>query len=139
MATKAKKPAAEENKAASDAVKPKRTKKAAAKPAEATPYETVVAAAAKKAEKAKASTDFATEVTLTGTVEGKFYVKVSDGKVDVQPYDYKGAALTVTVDSDAFNELIEGKLTASSAVESGKLEMTGRASLMVAFRNILFA
>ncbi len=113
----------------------KTTKKKAAP--EATPYEKLVETVRAKAAKAKPVSEFAAEITLTGTVEGKFYVKSAGGTADVQPFDYKGADLYVTADSDTLISVTEGKLSLSDSVEQGKVEMVGRASVMIALRNII--
>ena len=52
-------------------------------------------------------------------------------------YDYKDADLKVEIDSDTLESMIAGKITARDAVLAGKLEMTGRASIMAALTGLL--
>lgn len=80
---------------------------------------------------------FAAEVTLTGNVTGKFYVKCSNNGTEVAAYDYKNADLTVEVDSDTLESIIAGNIAPREAVISGKLEMIGRASIMAAFTGLI--
>ena len=79
----------------------------------------------------------AAEVTLTGNITGKFYVKCSDNGTEVAAYDYKNADLTVEVDSDTLESIIAGNIAPRDAVVSGKLEMIGRASVMAAFVGLI--
>ena len=53
-------------------------------------YEEIVGYVKKKAAKADAKNfgPVAVQIDITGEGEGAFYVAVSDGKVDVQPYEY---------------------------------------------------
>lgn len=103
-----------------------------------TPFEEIVAAASKKTEKAKSFKDFAAQITMNGKVEGIFYVKSADGKVDVQPFDYKNADIYVTVDSDTLVSLMASG-DVEKAVKDGKLEMSGGSlSTIVALKSVLF-
>ena len=79
---------------------------------------------------------FAAEITLTGAVTGKFYVKFDNG-MEVMPYDYKDADLNVEVDSDILAGIIDGTVAFWDAVNVGKLEMTGRASIMASFAGLI--
>ncbi len=103
------------------------------------PFDAIVAAAQKKAAKAKCAVEFAAQIDLTGDVTGTLYVECKDGNINVAGFDYKGHDLSVTADSDTFISLINGKTELPKAVESGKLEMTkAPLSTMLALKKILF-
>ena len=75
----------------------------------------------------------ATEVTghlevqfnVRGEGEGAFYVEVSDGKVDVQPYEYYDRNAIVTVNSDTLIEMLDGKLGIDEAYNDNKVQIEG--------------
>ncbi|MBR1444108.1 MAG: SCP2 sterol-binding domain-containing protein [Firmicutes bacterium] len=56
-----------------------------------------------KAKVSDSSENIAVQFNVTGEGSGVFYAKISDGKMDVQPYDYKDNDVSVSIDS---NELI---------------------------------
>ncbi len=131
------KAAAEKTEKTEAAPKAKRTRKP--KEEDIHPFFKAVNAAKDKTAKAKPAVDFAAQVMLTGEFSGIFYVKTFGGYVDVQPYNYEGADLYVTVDYETFMKLSAGKGDVAAAVKSGALEMTGApASTMFAFIDLLF-
>ena len=101
------------------------------------PFEKLFNSVADKIGKSSPTAYFAAEVTLTGNITGKFYVKCSDNGTEVAAYDYKNADLTVEVDSDTLENIIAGNIAPREAVISGKLEMIGRASIMAAFVGLI--
>ena len=125
----------------------RRSKKADVQPAdnapaaqnvpEISPFDKVFNAAADKIGNSAPTAYFAAEVTLTGNVTGKFYVKCSADGMEVMPYNYNDADLTVEVDSDTLESIISGNVAPREAVISGKLEMIGRASIMSAFVGLI--
>ncbi len=103
------------------------------------PFDAIVAAAQKKAAKAKYTAEFAAQIDLTGKVTGTLYVESKDGNINVAGFDYKDHDLAVNADSDTFVSLINGKEELPKAVESGKIEMTkAPLSTMLALKKILF-
>ena len=104
---------------------------------ELSPFEKLFNSAADKIGKSSPTAYFAAEVTLTGNVTGKFYVKCSADGMEVMPYNYNDADLTVEVDSDTLESIIAGNIAPRDAVVSGKLEMIGRASVMAAFVGLI--
>ena len=104
---------------------------------ELSPFDRVFHAACEKIEKSSPTEYFAAEVTLTGEVNGKFYVNCTANGMDIAPYDYQGADLTVTVDSETFEDIIAGKSYLNDAISFKKLEMEGRASVMFAFAKLI--
>ena len=104
---------------------------------ELSPFDKVFNAAADKIGNSAPTAYFAAEVTLTGNVTGKFYVKCSADGMEVMPYNYNDADLTVEVDSDTLENIIAGNIAPREAVISGRLEMIGRASIMTAFTGLI--
>ena len=101
------------------------------------PFEKLFNSAADKIGKSSPTAYFAAEITLTGNITGKFYVKCSADGMEVMPYNYNDADLIVEVDSDTLENIIAGNIAPREAVISGKLEMIGRASIMAAFVGLI--
>ncbi|MBR1736946.1 MAG: SCP2 sterol-binding domain-containing protein [Firmicutes bacterium] len=83
-----------------------------------------------KAKVSDSSENIAVQFNVTGEGSGVFYAKISDGKMDVQPYDYKDNDVSVSVDA---NELI-------SALENKKgdtLTFAGNESKIAVLKTIL--
>ncbi len=75
-------------------------------------YEEMFAKASKLLNKAKfkdVSEHIAIQFNVTGDGEGIFYAEVSEGKIDVQPYDYNDKDIDVTVDSAELIKALENK------------------------------
>ena len=130
--TTEKKPAAKKTAAKTDA---KPAAKAAAKAPKApkapkvSPYEAVLAKSQKKF--ASIKTDkvkypIAVNVELSGSAEGIFYVYLSEaGKPAVEPYKYDDYDVYVRTDADAFNKVLDGKLSVYDALAEGSLHVEG--------------
>lgn len=133
-----KKPRAKKT-AAKTAAEPKtgktRTTKAKAEPVS---YDSVVALVKKKTCRLKAKKDLAAQFQLTGSVEGIFYIKATEGKVAAEPYEYNNADLYVTVDADTFIKLLEKKADFAASVEKGLFETSGQLSNILFMKKMLF-
>ncbi|MGN1135396.1 MAG: SCP2 sterol-binding domain-containing protein [Oscillospiraceae bacterium] len=123
----AKKPAAktEAKPAAKTAAKAPKAPKAP----KVSPYEAAVAKSQKKF--ASVKTDkvkypIAVNVELSGSAEGIFYVYLSEaGKPAVEPYRYDDYDVYVRADADAFNKVLDGKLSVYDALADGSLHVEG--------------
>lgn len=75
-------------------------------------YEEVFAKASKLLNKAKVK-DVADHIAVQFNIEGEgagaFYAEVSEGKIDVQPYDYKNNDFSVNVSADELFDALENK------------------------------
>lgn len=93
----------------------------------------------RKAESVDASgMDFlAVQVNVTGDNGGTFYVEVKDGRIAVEPYEYKDRQSTVTVSSDDLQRLMAGKLDPVAAFTTKKLKIEGDIGKVVDFSKIL--
>lgn len=131
--TAEKKPAAAKKTAAKTEAKPaaKTAAKApkAPKAPKVSPYEAALAKSQKKF--ASVKTDkvkypIAVNVELSGSAEGIFYVYLSEaGKPAVEPYKYDDYDVYVRADADAYNKILDGKLSVYDALADGSLHVEG--------------
>lgn len=91
--------------------------------------------------KAKISQDydsFAIQVTLTNKdSHGIFYLKYSDGFLDVQPYDYFDNDAAVSLSYQTFLKLTDGRLSLDDALSKGLAEIYGNRSAAAAICGIV--
>lgn len=91
--------------------------------------------------KAKISQDydsFAIQVTLTNKdSHGIFYLKYSDGFLDVQPYDYFDNNAAVSLSYQTFLKLTDGRLSLDDALSKGLAEIYGNRSAAAAICGIV--
>ena len=104
---------------------------------ELSPFEKLFNSVSDKIGNSAPTSYFAAEITLTGNITGKFYVKCTDDGMEIMPYNYNDADLTVEIDSDTLENIIADNISPREAVISGKLEMVGRASIMAAFTGLI--
>lgn len=137
----AKKPAAKKSAAKKPAAKKSAAKKPATKKA-AAPKEVLfgdVFAAVSKKIKGTAvdkKSDVAIEVTISGTASGQFYIKAENGKLAVEPYDYKGADIQAYASTETLMKYAEGKVALLAAIESGDIDVTGNVGKALALKNL---
>ncbi len=75
---------------------------------------------------------YAYEFDVTGEGEGKFFMEVRDGQLDMQPFDYKNSLCSFTLSSASLCALIGRSLTPTEAYSTGRLTIHGDVS--AAFR-----
>ncbi|MBQ7958253.1 MAG: SCP2 sterol-binding domain-containing protein [Oscillospiraceae bacterium] len=137
----AKKPAAKKAAAKKPAAKKSAAKKPATKKA-AAPKEVLfgdVFAAVSKKIKGTAvdkKSDVAIEVTISGTASGQFYIKAENGKLAVEPYDYKGADIQAYASTETLMKYAEGKVALLAAIENGDIDVTGNVGKALALKNL---
>lgn len=91
-------------------------------------YEEIVGKAVIKYAKADATGidgHVAIQFNVTGEGEGAFYIEVSNGHVDIQPYEYYDRNAIITVSSDVLVDIYENKITIEDAFNDGKLYVDG--------------
>lgn len=127
-----KKPAAKKTAAKTEAKPAAKTAAKAPKAPKApkvSPYEAVLAKSQKKF--ASVKTDkvkypIAVNIELNGSAEGIFYVYLSEaGKPAVEPYRYDDYDVYVRADADAYNKILDGKLSVYDALADGSLHVEG--------------
>ncbi len=74
---------------------------------------------------------------LSGDNGGTFHVTVDDGKPTVVESEHDSPNITITMAADDFNDLLDGKLNATSAFMAGKLKVKGDMSLAMKLQNLL--
>ena len=91
-------------------------------------YEEVVKEAQKIVAKGDASgikEHLAVQYNITGEGEGAFYLEIKDGRIDVQPYDYKDRDILVTADARTILDMMSGKLDVVNAYLTHKITAEG--------------
>lgn len=91
-------------------------------------YEEIVAKAKEEFGSADVSNyegHLALQFNVTGEGEGIFYAEILDGKLNIQPYDYKDNDAVLTADGNDIVSFFNGTLDPVAAFESGKLTVTG--------------
>ncbi len=79
----------------------------------------------------------AVQVNISGENGGTFYVEVKDGHIHVEPYEYNDRNCAVTIGSDDFIKLMEGKLDPIKAFTFRKLKVEGDLGKALEFANLL--
>ena len=75
-------------------------------------YEEVFARASERLMKAKVKDvdqHIAVQFNIEGEGEGAFYAEISEGKMNVQPYDYRDNDISVNVNADVLVNALESK------------------------------
>ncbi len=75
-------------------------------------FEEMFARAGERLNKAKVkdvSEHITVQFNVSGEGSGAFYAEIAEGKINVQPYDYKGCDIQVDADSDALVTALESK------------------------------
>ena len=78
-----------------------------------------------KADAKEITGHLAIQFNVRGEGEGAFYLEVSEGKVDIQPYEYYDRNAIITVASDVLIDMLEGKLGIDEAYNDNKLQVEG--------------
>ena len=65
------------------------------------------------------------QINLTGQAAGTFYVEIKGGNLAIEPYEYRDRDVEITISSENFQKLIEGKLDPVAAFTFGKLKAQG--------------
>jgi putative sterol carrier protein len=79
----------------------------------------------------------AVQVNVTGEGEGIFYIEVADGKVNVEPYDYKDNDCTLITSADNLVKIVSGELDPVAAVTTGKLKVDGNAAKALELKKVI--
>ena len=79
----------------------------------------------------------AIQIDITGEGEGIFYVEIKDGTLSVEPYEYYDRQAIVTMKSENFLKMLDGKLDPVLAFTLGKLKIDGSVEKVVEFSKLL--
>lgn len=112
--------------------------KKAAAPKEVT-YNDVFTAVAKKLKGTAVdkNSDVSIQVTISGSASGQFYIKAENGKLAVEPYDYKGADVELNTSTETLVKFAEGKVGLLAAIMSGEVVVYGNVGKALALKNLV--
>ena len=79
----------------------------------------------------------AVQVNLTGEDGGVFYVEVKDGKISAEPYEYNDRNCALTMNTNDFHKMLDGKLDPIVAFTLGKLKVDGDIGKALEFAKIV--
>ncbi len=80
------------------------------------------------ADTSKLDSFFAIQVNMTDEdCGGAFYIQFADGKLNVEPYDYRDNTSDVTLKKLDLYKILDLKLTVAKALETGKIIINGSA------------
>ena len=91
-------------------------------------YEELIEIIKKAAEKADAGNiqgHVAFQFNVTGEAEGVFYLEVNEGKIRVEPYDYKDRDVLITSSAEHIIKIMNGKLDPVMAFTTRKIKVEG--------------
>ncbi len=77
------------------------------------------------------SEHIAVQVNITGEAEGIFYIEATDGKLNVEPYDYVDRDAMVTVSEEILLAVMAGKQNVEQAVADGSIYFEGNYDKMM--------
>ena len=69
----------------------------------------------------------AIQFNVTGEGEGAFYIEVSEGKIDVQPYEYFDRDAIITIPSDVLVSILNKKTDFNKAYKNNAYSIDGNA------------
>ncbi len=81
--------------------------------------------------------NLAYQFTITGEGEGKFYAKIENGVLSVEPYDYKDNDAEFIASSDTLLKLLKGKTDPVAAFTLGKLKVNGNLDKALKLKEII--
>lgn len=91
-------------------------------------YEELVENVKKAMNKAKVSKTVghvAFQFNVEGEAQGAFYLEISDGKINVEPYEYYDRDIIIVTTADVIMNMIEGKIQPRVACTNGQLKVYG--------------
>ncbi|MCL1903763.1 MAG: SCP2 sterol-binding domain-containing protein [Oscillospiraceae bacterium] len=91
-------------------------------------YENIYENVKKSLIKADVSTleqEFAIQCNIQGEGEGSFYIAFKEGKLSVEPYDYKDSDAQMYASGDTFVKMFSKKIDGKEAFEKGLLGFDG--------------
>lgn len=103
-------------------------------------YEEIVAKAKEEFGSADVSNyegHLALQINITGEGEGIFYAEINEGKLYIEPYDYKNNDAVLTADGSDIISIFNGTLDPIKAFENGKLTVTGDISKALSIQPVI--
>lgn len=81
--------------------------------------------ATKGAKVSRAVGHVAFQFNVEGEAEGAFYLEISDGRVNVEPYEYHDRDVIIVTTADVIMQMADGKLQPRAAYTNGQLRLYG--------------
>ena len=72
------------------------------------------------------------QFNVEGEAEGAFYVEVTEGKINVEPYEYYDRDLLIVTSADIIMQMVKGKLQPMVAYVNGQMKVYGDANQLKA-------
>jgi len=91
----------------------------------------------KKADVSKIEGELAFQFNIMGDGQGIFYLKVKDGQLSVEPYEYHDRDAIFIATAKVFTKLVEGKLNPVVAFTTGKLKVEGNLDKALEIQKII--
>lgn len=91
-----------------------------------------------KADVSKIDEELAFQFNIVGDGEGIFYVKVKDGQLNVEPYDYYDRDAIFIGTAKVFTKLAQGKLNPVLAYSTGQVKVEGNLDKALELQKIKF-
>lgn len=98
-----------------------------------------VQTAVKKADASNIKEHVAFQFNVTGEGEGIFYLEISEGKIYVEPYDYKDRNVMITSSADNIIKIMSGKLDPVMAFTLKKITVEGDLGKALILKDIIKA
>ena len=86
--------------------------------------------ATRKAEVSKTIGHVAFQFNVEGEAEGAFYLEITGGKINVEPYEYYDRDIIVWTTAEVIMQMTEGKLRPRGAYTDGLLRVDGDVGLL---------
>lgn len=81
--------------------------------------------ATKKAKVSKTVGHVAFQFNVEGEAEGAFYLEISDGKINVEPYEYYDRDIIIVTSAEVIMKMIRGEIQPRVACSNGQLRVYG--------------
>lgn len=81
--------------------------------------------ATKKAKVSKTVGHVAFQFNVEGEAEGAFYLEISDGKINVEPYEYYDRDIIIVTSAEVIMKMIRGEIQPRVALSNGQLRGYG--------------
>uniref|UniRef100_UPI0040572343 SCP2 sterol-binding domain-containing protein n=1 Tax=Acetatifactor sp. TaxID=1872090 RepID=UPI0040572343 len=65
------------------------------------------------------------QFNVEGEAEGAFYVELSDGKINVEPYEYYDRDVLIVTSAAVIIQMLEGKIQSREAYANGQIRAYG--------------
>ena len=79
----------------------------------------------------------AIQFNIYGKVNGKFYLEIADGEIDIQPYEYYDRDVIIQTTVDTLFDMLEGKTDIGQVYAMKTANFTGNLHKAALLRNII--